>query len=65
MAIVNERLGKLLQQWILFSIGIAMIVAINIHWWQEGGDAPWGLSGLALILVGLGHEVARWFGRGN
>lgn len=37
-----------------------MVVAFTVRWWQTGGDPPYILGGIALVMMGLGDEVAIW-----
>jgi hypothetical protein len=56
---VDDKWGRALRDWILFAIGVAMLVAF-LGKWVVNGEAPdVTLSGIALILVGIGNEVLK------
>lgn len=56
---VNEEWAKSLREWILFAIGVTMILALTGKWVVTGEPPDVTLGGIALILVGVGNEVLK------
>lgn len=56
---VNEDWGRALREWILFAIGVTMIVVLTAKWFISGEAPDVTLGGIALLLVGLGNEVLK------
>jgi len=58
-AVVNDQLGRALREWILFAVGVGMIVVFTAKWAYTGEPPDVTLGGIALILVGVGNEVLK------
>jgi len=58
-AMVNDQWGRALREWILFTVGVAMICVFTGKWLWTGDPPDVTLGGIALILVGVGNEVLK------
>lgn len=56
---VNEDWGRALREWILFAVGVAMILVLTSKWALTGEPPDVTLGGIALILVGVGNEILK------
>lgn len=56
---VDEKWGRALREWILFGIGVIMLIAFLGKWVVSGEPPDVTLAGIALILVGVGNEVLK------
>lgn len=54
---VNEQWGRALRDWILFVVGVALIVMFGVKWWVDDSAPDPYLGGIALMLVGFGQLI--------
>ncbi len=62
---MNEQVGRALREWILFAVGVGIIVVLTVRWFTTGSPPDVTLGGIALILVGVGNEVLKRAGGGS
>ena len=59
MVVVNDAPGRELQGWILFVVGILLIVAWSGNWLVRGVEPNAIVVGTSMILVGYGDKLRR------
>lgn len=62
--VVNDYWGRGVQRWILFVAGLAIIAAMLGKWLREGTPPDPIFGGMAMVMMGLGQELARRLGGG-
>jgi len=65
VAIVNDDRGRALRDWILFAVGICMVVALTAVWIVTGRQPDVSLIGLACVILGYGNILLARNGNGN
>lgn len=56
---MNDQWGRALREWILFAVGITMIMAGASKTLVTGDSPPETFWGVALIIAGVGNEILR------
>ena len=62
---MDDGLGRVLREWILFAVGVGLVIVLAVNWVKTGAQPNAVLAGIALILLGYGHLILRYMGRGE